>query len=199
MKLRTLNLILSLLALLVAMPVQSATPPKREHRSAWVTTAWRMCWPTTAGAGATAAAAQQKEADAILDIMQENGFNAVYFQVRGMSDAMYKSSYEPWSSYITGTRGTAPTYDPLEYWVEACHKRGMECFAWVNPYRYESSVSGASWTGSNDYRTTHPEWILEYNNASILNPGLQAVQTRIVDVCREIVSNYDIDGLVFDD
>ena len=143
-----------------------------------------MCWPTTAGAGATAAAAQQKEADAILDIMQENGFNAVYFQVRGMSDAMYKSSYEPWSSYITGTRGTAPTYDPLEYWVEACHKRGMECFAWVNPYRYESSVSGASWTGSNDYRTTHPEWILEYNNASILNPGLQAVQTRIVDVCR---------------
>lgn len=199
MKLRTLNLIISLLALLVAMPVQSATPPKREHRSAWVTTAWRMCWPTTAGAGATAAAAQQKEADAILDIMQENGFNAVYFQVRGMSDAMYKSSYEPWSSYITGTRGTAPTYDPLEYWVEACHKRGMECFAWVNPYRYESSVSGASWTGSNDYRTTHPEWILEYNNASILNPGMAAVQTRIVDVCREIVSNYDIDGLIFDD
>lgn len=199
MKLRTLNLILSLLALLVAMPVQSATPPKREHRSAWVTTAWRMCWPTTAGAGATAAAAQQKEADAILDIMQENGFNAVYFQVRGMSDAMYKSSYEPWSSYITGTRGTAPTYDPLEYWVQACHERGMECFAWVNPYRYESSISGASWTGSFDYRTTNPDWLLEYNNMSILNPGITAVQTRIVDVCREIVSNYDVDGLVFDD
>lgn len=199
MKLRTLNLILSLLAILVAMPVQSATSPKREHRSAWVTTAWRMCWPTDAGTSSTVAASQKAEADKYLDIMKENGFNAVYFQVRGMSDAMYKSSYEPWSSYLTGTRGATPAYDPLEYWVEACHKRGMECFAWVNPYRYESSVSGASWTGSNDYRTTHPEWILEYNNASILNPGLQAVQTRIVDVCREIVSNYDIDGLVFDD
>ena len=199
MKRNFLKLLLGLVAFAIAFPAYSATSPKREHRSAWVTTAWRMCWPTTAGATTAAAAKQKAEADAILDVMQENGFNAVYFQVRGMSDAMYKSSYEPWSSYVSGTRGTAPTYDPLEYWVQACHERGMECFAWVNPYRYESSVSGASWTGANDYRTTHPDWIMEYNNASILNPGIAAVQTRIVDVCREIVSNYDVDGLVFDD
>ena len=199
MKRHFINLTLTILAIILAIPTQAATTPKREHRSVWITTAWRMCWPTDAGTSTSVATSQKNEAIKYLDLLQENGFNAVYFQVRGMSDAMYKSSYEPWSSYLTGTRGSAPAYDPLAFWVEECHKRGMELFAWVNPYRYESSVSGASWTGSQDYRTTHPDWILEYNNASILNPGIQAVQTRIVDVCREIVGNYDIDGLVFDD
>lgn len=199
MKRNILNLTLTIMAILLATPIQAATNPKREHRSAWVTTCWRMDWPTSYGTGTSVATKQKAEADAILDLMKESGFNAVYFQVRGMSDAMYKSSYEPWSSYLTGTRGAAPSYDPLEYWVAACHERGMECYAWINPYRYESSVSGASWTGSTDYRKTHPDWILEYNNASILNPGIEAVKTRIVDVCREIVTNYDIDGIVFDD
>lgn len=194
-----LKLTLSLLAMAIAIPTTFASNPKREHRSVWVTTAWGMCWPSTTGTTSSVATTQQNEAIQYLDLLQENGFNCVYFQVRSMSDAMYKSSYEPWSSYLTGSRGSTPAWDPLEFWVEECHKRGMECFAWVNPYRYESSVSGASWTGTNDYRTTNPDWILEYNNMSILNPGIEAVQTRIVDVCREIVSNYDIDGLVFDD
>ena len=193
------KLSLSLIAMVIAIPTTIAATPKREHRTVWVTTAWRMCWPSTQGTSSSVATTQKNEAIKYLDLLKENGFNCVYFQVRSMSDAMYKSSYEPWSSYLTGSRGSTPAYDPLEFWVEECHKRGMECFAWVNPYRYESSVSGASWTGSQDYRTTHPDWIMEYNNASILNPGIAAVQTRIVDVCREIVGNYDVDGLVFDD
>ena len=199
MKRKFLNLTLIILAIITAIPIQAATTPKREHRSVWITTAWCMCWPTTQGTSSSVATTQKNEAIQYLDLLQENGFNAVYFQVRGMSDAMYKSSYEPWSSYLTGSRGSTPSYDPLEFWIEECHKRGMELYAWVNPYRYESSVSGASWTGSQDYRTTHPDWIMEYNNASILNPGIAEVQTRIVDVCREIVGNYDVDGLVFDD
>ena len=199
MKKTILKITVSLLVAMIALPSWAATTPKREHRSVWITTAWRMCWPTDAGTSSSVATSQKNEAIEYLDLLKENGFNCVYFQVRGMSDAMYKSSYEPWSSYLVGTRGSTPSYDPLEFWIEECHKRGMECFAWVNPYRYESSVSGASWTGSQDYRTTHPDWIMEYNNASILNPGIAEVQTRIVDVCREIVGNYDVDGLVFDD
>lgn len=199
MKRNIQKLVLAIIALVIAIPSWGETSPKREHRSAWVTTCWRMDWPTTYGTGTSVAASQKSEADAILDIMYENGFNAAYFQVRGMCDAMYKSSYEPWSSYLTGSRGTAPSYDPLEYWVQACHERGMECYAWINPYRYESSITGASWTGSNDYRTTHPDWIMEYNNASIINPGIEAVQQRIVDVISEIVTNYDVDGIIFDD
>lgn len=199
MKKGILKFTVLLLAMMIAFPSWSATTPKREHRSVWITTAWRMCWPTEYGTSTSVATSQKNEAIKYLDLLKENGFNCVYFQVRGMSDAMYKSSYEPWSSYVSGTRGSAPAYDPLEFWVAECHKRGMEIFAWVNPYRYESSVSGASWTGAKDYRTTNPDWIMEYNNASILNPGIKAVQTRIVDVCREIVGNYDVDGLVFDD
>ena len=199
MKKGILKFTVLLLAMMIAFPSWSATTPKREYRSVWITTAWRMCWPTEYGTSTSVATSQKNEAIKYLDLLKENGFNCVYFQVRGMSDAMYKSSYEPWSSYLTGTRGATPAYDPLEFWITECHKRGMELFAWVNPYRYESSVSGASWTGANDYRTTHPDWIMEYNNASILNPGIEAVQTRIVDVCREIVGNYDVDGLVFDD
>lgn len=199
MKRKILNLTLTILAFILAIPVQAATTPKREHRSVWVTTAWGMCWPSTTGTSSSVASTQQAEAIEYLDLMQANGFNCVYFQVRSMSDAMYKSSYEPWSSYISGSRGSAPAYDPLKFWVDECHKRGMECYAWINPYRYESSTSGASWTGANDYRTTHPEWLMEYNNRCHLNPGLEEVQQRIVDVCREIVGNYDVDGLVFDD
>ncbi len=199
MKKISLKIAMTLLIALIAFPSWSATTPKREHRSVWITTAWRNDWPTSYGTSSTVATSQKNEAIQYLDLLKENGFNCVYFQVRSMSDAMYKSSYEPWSSYLVGTRGLTPAYDPLAFWVEECHKRGMEIFAWVNPYRYESSVSGASWTGANDYRTTHPDWIMEYNNNSILNPGIEAVQTRIVDVCREIVGNYDVDGLVFDD
>lgn len=196
MKKNFLKITVSLLAVMLALPAWSATTPKREHRSVWVTTAWRMCWPTEYGTTSTVAAAQQAEAIEYLDLLQENGFNCVYFQVRGMSDAMYKSSYEPWSSYVSGTRGSAPAYDPLEFWITECHKRGMELFAWVNPYRYESAEG--TW-GTADYRKDHSDWLLTYNSSVILNPGMEEVQTRIVDVCREIVGNYDVDGLVFDD
>lgn len=196
MKRNILRLAFALLVIIASMPSWAETSPKHEHRAAWVTTAWRMCWPTSYGTGTTIANKQKAEADAILDIMQENGFNAVYFQVRGMSDAMYKSSYEPWSSYVSGSRGTAPSYDPLEYWVQECHKRGMACYAWVNPYRYESAEG--TW-GNADYRKNNSSWLLAYDGAVILNPGIKEVRKRIVDVCKEIVTNYDIDGLVFDD
>ena len=85
--------LLVILALISHLSLWAQSTPKHEHRSAGVTTAWRMCWPTTYGTGTSVASAQKAEADAILNIMQENGFNTVYFQVRGMSDAMYKSSY----------------------------------------------------------------------------------------------------------
>lgn len=196
MKKISLKIAMLALVALIAFPTWSATTPKREHRSVWITTAWRMCWPTDYGTTTTVAASQQAEAIQYLDLLQENGFNCVYFQVRGMSDAMYKSSYEPWSSYVSGSRGSAPSYDPLAFWIEECHKRGMELFAWVNPYRYESSEG--TW-GTADYRKNNSDWLMSYNSAVILNPGIEAVQTRIVDVCREIVGNYDVDGLVFDD
>lgn len=203
MKKNLLNLTIVVFAILMAIPVQ-AVSPKREHRSAWVTTCWGNGWPTDRGTTSTVAASQQEEASTYLDLMQENGFNAVYLQVRGMSDAFYKSDYEPWSYYMTGdaSRSSEPTYDPLEFWIEECHKRGMELYAWINPYRIESNTTGSPWDiNATGIRKDHPSWVMvnDAGSASILNPGIEAVQDYIATIVKDIVTRYDVDGVVFDD
>ncbi len=194
--------VLCLLSLLFSMPAVNAAdaPVKREMRSAWVATVWRLDWPdnTISQTGNTSQIDRQKASmTKMLDSLCINNINAINFQVRSRCDAMYKSSYEPWSSDLVSERGLDPGWDPLEWIVEECHKRGMECHAWVNPYRYESVVG--QWNLPTDYRNTHPEWLLDVDGASILNPGLQEVTDQIVRVIREIVQNYDIDGVLFDD
>lgn len=177
-----------------------STTMKHEMRSTWLTTVWRIDWPTTVSDGSEAKiAAQKKEMTKILDSLAVNNFNAVNFQVRTMSDAFYKSSYEPWSSWLTGTRGKDPGWDPLEFVVEECHKRGMECHAWVNPYRFASESS--EWASGGD-GTNYVEngWIIGANSSTkILNPGKPEVIEHLVKVLQEIVVNYDIDGMLFDD
>ena len=134
----------------------------------------------------------------LLDTLRDNNMNVIYFHVRAMCDALYQSSYEPWSSYVSGTRGVAPAFDPLEFLVDEAHKRGIEIYAWVNPYRY--SPKNSSWGQSElDYIHTHPEWLMTTDYETVLNPGIPEVRQRVVDVCHEIVNNYDVDGLVFDD
>ena len=166
--------------------------PKREFRSAWIATVWCLDWPSQ-GAGADK---QKAQMDRLLDSLQVNRFNAVNFQVRSMCDAMYQSSIEPWSSYLTGTRGQDPGFDPLQYVVEGCHKRGMECHAWVNPYRWST---GTNWNTSYDQELKNDGWLLTYGSTVILDPGQQRTIDRIVAVCHEIISNYDVDGILYDD
>ncbi|MBR5725238.1 MAG: family 10 glycosylhydrolase [Muribaculaceae bacterium] len=166
--------------------------PKREFRSAWIATVWCLDWPSQ-GAGATK---QKQQMDRLLDSLQINNFNAVNFQVRSMCDAMYQSSIEPWSSYLTGTRGADPGFDPLQYVVEGCHKRGMECHAWVNPYRWST---GTNWNTPYDQELKNDGWLLTYGSTIILDPGQQRTIDRIVAVCHEIISNYDVDGILYDD
>ncbi len=175
-----------------------AQSPKREFRAAWVSTAWNLDWPSSSTASAST---QQTELRTIIDKFHAANFNAVFLQVRGFCDAFYKSSYEPWSYYLTGTRGKAPSYDPLQVAIDYAHSLGMELHAWVNPYRYSSSVYNYG-TLSTDYAKTNPSWIMHDKNDSyvtILNPGIPAVRQRIADVVAEIVRNYDVDGIVFDD
>lgn len=169
---------------------------KREVRSAWVATVWALDWPQTTGTSAAQQAAQKNELITMLNNLKNNGFNAVYFQVRSMCDAMYRSSYEPWSSYLTGNRGADPGWDPLEFAVEECHKRGMECHAWVNPYRFST---GTNWTTAQDTELKNSGMLLTYTTTTVLNPGLEIARQRIVNVCKEIATNYDIDGIIFDD
>ena len=169
---------------------------KREMRAAWVATVYRIDWPTSVNN----ASAQKAELNAYLDNLQAQNFNAIFLQVRTMCDAFYQSSYEPWSSYLTGTRGKHPGYDPLEYAVQQCHARGIQCHAWINPYRWST---GTNWNTPQDQELKDAGMLLSYTNGSttytILNPGLPETRQRIVNVIKEIITNYDVDGIVFDD
>ena len=205
------------------------TYPKREMRAAWVTTAWRNDWPTSYGKDAATQTSQKNEAIEYLDKLKAAGFNAVFFQVRGMCDRNYAKNsfayngvtttvYEPWTSYLTNSRGTDPGWDPLEFWIEEAHKRGMELHAWINPYRFgNSAVTGENstlstkypWSTSLDNSMINNGWIIGHHKRNdensggtsffILNPSLNDVKTRITNVCKVLTGNYDIDGIVFDD
>ena len=190
-----------LIALLVAFVASFAisagdVPPKREQRGIWMT-AYLSDWPS--GAITTSnTPIMQNACRKMLDTMLVNHINVVYYHVRAMCDAMYNSAYEPWSSYVSGTRGVAPAFDPFEYLVEEAHKRGIEVYAWVNPYRYGHGDN--LWGQSElDYVYTHPEWLLTTSYETVLNPGIPEVRQRVVDVCKDIIVKYDVDGLVFDD
>ena len=196
------------LLLIVTGTTAVAQSPKREFRATWLTTVWRNDWPSATVPEATgsndaarqaAITSQKNGLISIFDRLQSENINAVFFQIRSMCDAMYPSSYEPWSQWISSSRGSDPGWDPLAFAVEEAHIRGMELHAWVNPYRYSTS-STTHGNLSDDYAAAQPNWLLDYGSfAKILNPGIPEVTQRIVDIVTEVVTNYDVDGIVFDD
>lgn len=171
---------------------------KREVRGAWIATVSQIDWPSNAGTSLAIRRQQQNEMKTYLDELQAANINAIYFQTRPMADALYKSSYEPSSSYFTGQRGARLTWDPLEFVVAECHKRGMECHAWVNPYRW-ARASDPRWNTKMDKELIDNNMLISYNDNVIFNPALPETRERIVNVCREMIENYDIDGIIFDD
>ena len=181
----------------------SAEIPKNELRSAWLPTiSTNTSWPgSTTGTTAAIAKKQQESLIKHIDRMVKYNCNALSFQVRPMGDALYKSSCEPWSHYLTGKRGSAPTYDPLEFFVKECHARGIEAHAWVNPFRLKKGN-----TPLTAYDQAHIDkgWTITYDNptegsTTIFDPGNPEVRKYIVDRVVEIVKNYDVDGVMFDD
>ena len=174
-----------------------AESPKREWRSTWLATVANIDWPRVRGTSPEIIAQQKQGMIDYLDGLKMMNMNAICFQVRSMCDAMYESSYEPWSSYLTGTRGTNPGWDPLAFVVEECHKRGIDCYAWVNPYRWTSN--NANWKTPIDQSFKDRGLLLASGERIYLNPGLPEVREHIVNVCKEIITKYDVQGLIFDD
>ena len=193
---------LSLLsAILFALPLSAQ---KREHRAVWMS-AYTGCWPS--GKLTANNAERQKEICRMdLDSLQRSNFTTIYYHARVMCDATYDSKYEPWSSYVSTARGVEPAFDPFGFLVEEAHARGLEVYAWLNPYRYLDSSYQEDWGsagGDKNYENSHPEWLIKWKNGShtwtILNPALPEVKQRIVDVIADIMDKYDVDGIVFDD
>lgn len=135
------------------------------------------------------------------------GMNTVIVQVRPFSDAMYQSSYFPWSKYASGTLGKDPGYDPLEIMVNLAHKKGLKIQAWINPYRITTGSTSASslpdghpakkWMKSSD--SSIKRRVLSFGGNLYYNPSSSAVRNLIINGVTEIVKNYDVDGIHFDD
>lgn len=187
-------------ALMIAAPAFNAdAQTTREHRAIWMSPFLGSNWPSSAITTANAESHKRILRNQ-LDQFQANNINVLYYHVRAMCDANYESSYEPWSSNISGTRGTAPAFDPFAYLIEQAHLRGIEVYGWVNPYRYHGNKGGSWGTHELNYETSHPEWLIDGDSKNrVLNPGIAEVRQRIVDVCKEIVTKYDVDGIIFDD
>lgn len=170
--------------------------PKREFRSTWFTTHVNIDWPQTKGSSAAIIEKQKEEMIKYIDGFERMNLNGACFQVRAQCDAIYKSSYEPWSAVLTGTRGKDPGWDPLEYCIDECHKRGLECYAWINPFRWSN---GPQYSTPTDKDFIQKGWILSYDGYYVLNPAIPEARAHILKVCKEIVDNYAIDGVLFDD
>lgn len=173
----------------------------KETRAVWVATAYSIDYPSTQ---TTDESELKAECDEILDNIAACGGNTVYLQVRPSADALYPSSLFPWSRYLTGSCGTAPEngFDPLEYWISQAHARNLRLEAWINPYRIcagEYAKTDFNSLPSDSPAKQHPEWVVECEGSYYFNPGLPEVRQLICDGVAEIVSNYAVDGIQFDD
>ncbi len=189
------NVKILFLILVLVMGISNAQNPKREFRASWIATVTNLDWPLTRGLNATA---QKNELITLLDALKATGINTVIFQVRSESDAMYPSQIEPWSYWLTGQQGLAPSYDPLQFAIEEAHKRGMELHAWFNPYRAERAVGNYTLHPTH-VLVEHPEWGLQTGTAKFLDPGLPMVREYVLSVILDVIKRYDVDGVHMDD
>jgi uncharacterized lipoprotein YddW (UPF0748 family) len=193
--------LLVIIALLITVPSisksQSTEHPKREFRGVWVATVANIDWPSKPGLSTDI---QKTELLRILDQHQKTGVNSILFQIRPATDALYGKGRELWSRFLTGNQGQAPVpyYDPLDFAIVEAHKRGMELHAWFNPYRATFNLIDAH-TSAKHITKQKPEWFFTYGGKKLFNPGLPEVRQYIVSVIMDVVKNYDIDGVHFDD
>lgn len=178
-----------------------AIHPKNEFRAVWIATVVNIDWPK---AGTDSIEKQKADFIEILDSYKKLNYNAVIVQIRSVGDAFYPSKLAPWSRYLTGKEGQAPTpyYDPLAWMIEQAHQRGFEFHAWLNPYRATFDTKTETLSKEHDF-FKHRDWMIKYGETGkekyYYNPALPEVQLHLTAVVEEVVKNYDIDAIHFDD
>ena len=197
MKSPTTSLLAIFFALIISSGAHSQEQPNYEFRGVWMATVDNIDWPKKNQFNVDS---QKQEYIRQLDMHQRNGMNAIVMQVRPAADAFYPSPYEPWSQWLTGTQGKPPVpyYDPMEFTIAEAHKRGFEYHAWCNPYRANFRIGKASIAPAHITKI-HPEWFLAYGGTLYFDPGYKEAQAWVVNVIKDIVERYDIDGLHMDD
>ncbi len=185
----------------VAMAQEDNNGPvvPREFRAVWVATVANIDWPSKPGLSTEE---QKKEALAILDKCEALNLNAVVLQIRAQADSFYQSDLEPWSYYLTGQQGKAPKpyYDPLEFWIDEAHARGLELHAWFNPYRANHPAMRGEMSPKSIVKT-RPDLALKLAQEGYywLDPAQKDTQDHSAAVVLDVVKRYDLDGIHFDD
>ena len=171
----------------------------KEVRGVWVASVLNIDFPSSMGLQADKL---KNEIDTIVSTCAKAGINTIYFQVRPSADALYKSSIYPVSVFLTGKQGSdlPDGFDPLAYFIEKAHMSQIELHAWINPYR----VTGSEKITLNDLSDKspaklHPDWVKKYNNKYYFDPGIPEVRQLVIDGVAELISNYNVDGVHFDD
>lgn len=171
--------------------------PAREYRGVWVASVGNIDWPSKPALGVEAV---KSEINRVLDMARELNINSVFVQVRPACDALYRSSIEPWSYYLTGAQGQTPdeSFDPLRLWIDGAHQRGIELHAWINPFRARPKNARYELAPTHIART-RPDLVREYDDSLWLDPGEPEALQHSLRVLDELVRSYNIDGLHFDD
>lgn len=195
-------------------PQPPLTKPQRSLepvRGVWLATVSRLDWPPMASvnvsSSATRISQQQKALTDKLDNLKRLGINTVFFQVKPDATALWKSKILPWSDTLTGKIGEDPGYDPLQFMLDEAHKRGMRVHAWFNPYRVSVNTKPSTVTELNNTLSQHPssvfvlhrDWIRTAGERFVLDPGIPEVRDWVASIVAEVVENYPVDGVQFDD
>ncbi|MCB0837079.1 MAG: family 10 glycosylhydrolase, partial [Bacteroidetes bacterium] len=177
---------------------QNTQSPKREFRGVWIATLKNIDWPPHKDMHSEE---QMAEIVSMLDMHQANGINAVIFQVRPAADAFYDSPFEPWSEWLTGKQGKAPDpyYDPLAFFIDECHKRGMAFHAWFNPYRAVVDANEFKQLDPNHISLRKPDWFVKYGPNLYFDPGIPEGRDYVIQIIKDVATRYDIDAVHFDD
>ena len=184
------------LALTFSKNGAAGIPPAKEFRGVWIATINNIDWPSAPGLPTEV---QKRELRELIGRIEKLNMNVVIFQVRPAADAFYSSQTEPWSYFLSGKQGAAPTpyFDPLGYAIELCHAKGMELHAWFNPFRVRNN--GFYKLAPGNFAARNPQYTYLYDNKLFLDPGVPQVRSHLVKVIMEVVRKYDIDAIHLDD
>lgn len=186
-----------ILIIFILSHVVLVASPKYEMRAVWLTTNWGLDWPASPATNERGAKQQQSDMCAMLDQVASMGFNTVFFQVRLRGEVLYHSAIEPWSAVVSGASGRSPGYDPLAFVVDECHRRGLECHAWLITIP-AGSVSQVKRQGMSALPRRYPHLCVKLKGEWYLDPGHPETAEYLAMLAEEIVGNYPVDGIHLD-
>lgn len=198
MTLFRLYIIIIILLIFPTGTIHSSTPsPKRETRAVWIATIKGLDWPTSYANSPDGIDRQKNELRCLLDSLQKIHINTILLQTRIRGTVIYPSDFEPWDECLTGIPGKAPGYDPLDFAVTECHKRGMELHAWIVAFPLKDTKTMQK-LGKDGLLHTHPELCKRTSTGWIMDPGVPGTAPYLAKMCAEVTHKYDVDGIHLD-